>query len=58
MVKNLPADAGEANLIPVWGRSPGVGNATLLTLALPLTPNPNPNVLAWGISWKEEPGGP
>ena len=39
-VKNLPADAGEANLIPVWGRSPGVGNATLLILTLPLTPNP------------------
>ena len=45
MVKNLPADAGEASLIPMWGRSPGVGNAA------------HSSVLAWGISWKEEPGG-
>ena len=33
MVKNLPANAGnagDANLIPGWGRSPGVGNGNPL----------------------------
>ena len=27
MVKNLPANAGDTNLIPGSGRSPGVGNS-------------------------------
>ena len=44
-MKNLPGDAGEASLILVWGRSPGEGNAA------------HSSVLAWEISWKEEPGG-
>ena len=26
VVKNLPADAGDSDLIPGWGRSPGEGN--------------------------------
>ena len=26
MVKNLPADTGDAGLISGWGRSPGEGN--------------------------------
>ena len=30
VVKNLPANARDAGLIPVSGRSPGVGNGTLL----------------------------
>ena len=29
-VKNLPANAGEASLIPGLGRSPGEGNGNLL----------------------------
>ena len=29
-VKNLPASAGDACLIPGWGRSPGEGNGNLL----------------------------
>ena len=30
MVKNAPANAGDAGLIPGLGRSPGVGNSNLL----------------------------
>ena len=30
MVKNLPANAGDADSIPGWGRSPGEGNGNLL----------------------------
>ena len=30
MVKNLPANAGDTDLIPGLGRSPGVGNNNLL----------------------------
>ena len=30
MVKNLPANAGNVNLIPGSGRSPGEGNGKLL----------------------------
>ena len=30
MVKNLPANAGDAGSIPGLGRSPGVGNGNLL----------------------------
>ena len=29
-VKNLPANAGDASLIPGWGRSPGGGNGNPL----------------------------
>ena len=42
VVKNPPASAGDACLIPGWERSPGEGNG------FPL--------LAWEISWTEEPG--
>ena len=45
MVKNLPANAGEAGLTPGLGRSPGEGNAT------------HSSILAWEIPWTEEPGG-
>ena len=45
VVKNLPANAGEAGLIPGLGRSPGEGNAT------------HSSILAWEIPWTEEPGG-
>ena len=30
MVKNTPADAGDASLIPEWERSPGVGSGNSL----------------------------
>ena len=43
MVKNPPANAGEAGSIPGSGRSPG-GLAT------------HSSILAWRISWTEEPG--
>ena len=44
-VKNLPANAGRASLIPGSGRSPGEGNG-------------NPfSILAWEIPWTEKPGG-
>ena len=45
VVKNLPANAGDAGLIPVSGRSPGVGNSNPL------------HIIAWKISWTEKPGG-
>ena len=41
---NSLANAGDLVSIPGWGRSPGVGNAT------------HSNILAWEISWTEEPG--
>ena len=44
LVKNLPANAGDASLTPGSGRFPEVGNG-----------NP-PSILAWEISWAEEPG--
>ena len=45
VVKNLPANAGDAGWIPGWGRSPGGGNSTYS------------HILAWEIPWTEEPGG-
>ena len=56
VVKNLPANAGDAGSIPGSGRSPaerriltpvffGEGNGTPL------------RTLAWRIPWMEEPGG-
>ena len=42
VAKNLPANAGDAGLIPELVRSPGKGNG-------------NP-LLAWEIPWMEEPG--
>ena len=44
MVKNLPASAGDATLIPGLGRSPGKEMAT------------HSNILAWRNPWTEEPG--
>ena len=44
MVKNSP-NAGDAGLIPELRRSPEEGNGNLL------------HILAWKISWGEEPGG-
>ena len=46
MVKNLPANAGDAGLIPGLGRSPGEEMVT------------HSSILAWRILWTEEPGGP
>ena len=45
MVKNLPANAGDAGSIPELGRSLGKGMAT------------HSSFLAWIIPWTEEPDG-
>ena len=48
LVKNLPANAGDAKgpgSIPGSGRSAGEGNGN------------HSHILAWKISWIEEPGG-
>ena len=45
VVKNLPANAGDANLIPGWERSLEKKMAT------------HSSILAWEILWTEEPGG-
>ena len=48
LVKNLPANAGDAKgpgSIPGSGRSAGEGNGN------------HSHILAWIISWIEEPGG-
>ena len=44
VVKNLPANAGDANLIPGWERSLEKKMAT------------HSSILAWEILWTEEPG--
>ena len=44
MVKNPPANAGDPGSIPGLGRSPGEEMAA------------HSSVLAWQISWREEPG--
>ena len=45
MVKNLPANAGDAGSIPGLGRSLQKEMAT------------HSSILAWEIQWTEEPGG-
>ena len=45
VVKNPPANAGDTDLMPGSGRSPGEGNAT------------HSSILSWEIPWTEEPGG-
>ena len=45
MLKNLPANAGDAGLIPGLGRFPEEVKTTYST------------ILAWKMSWTEEPGG-
>ena len=44
-LKKPPANAGDTDSIPGVGRSPGEGMAT------------HSSILAWRISWTEEPGG-
>ena len=44
VVKNLPANAGDAGSIPGSERSPGVGNGN------------HSSIFAWEIPWTEEPG--
>jgi len=44
VVKNLPANAGDAGSIPGSERSPGVGNGN------------HSSIFAWEILWTEEPG--
>jgi len=46
VVKNPPANAGNAGLIPRLGRSPEKEMATYSS------------ILTWEIPWLEEPGGP
>ena len=48
VVKNPPAHGGDVGSIPGWGRSPGEGESN---------PLPHSSVLAWEISWAEEPSG-
>ena len=45
VVRNPPANAGDPDLIPGWGRSPGEGDD------IPSS------ILAWKIPWTKEPGG-
>ena len=45
VVKNLPANAGEADSIPGSGRSPEEEMA------------PHSSILAWEFPWTKEPGG-
>ena len=45
MVKNLPANVGDAGLISGSGRSPGEGNGNPLQFS------------CWKILWTEKPGG-
>ena len=45
VVKNPPANAGDAASVPGWGRSPGEGNGT------------HSSILAWKTPWTEEPAG-
>ena len=45
VVKNPPANAGDVDLIPGLGRFPGEGNGN------------HSSILAWKISWTEEPSG-
>ena len=45
MVKNLLLNAGDADLIPRLGRSPGEGNGR------------HSSILAWRFPWTEDPGG-
>ena len=45
VVKNLPANAGDAGSIPGWERSPEEEKET------------HSSILAWEISWTEDPGG-
>ena len=49
LVKNLPANKGDAGLIPGSGRSPGEGMETF-----PM--ETHSSILAWNISWTEESG--
>ena len=44
VIKNRPANAGDAGSIPGLGRSPGEGMTT------------HSSILAWEIPWTEEPG--
>ena len=45
VLEKLPASAVDTNLVPGSGRSPGGGSG-----------NPHSSILAWRISWTEEPG--
>ena len=55
---NLPANAGDAGLIPGWGTSPGEGNSNPLQYScLEKETAVYSSILAWRFPWTEEPGG-
>ena len=47
MVKNLPASAGDPEMIQSLGQEDPLGKEMAVHFS----------ILAWGISWTEEPGG-
>ena len=51
-VKNLPANAGETRDV---GSTPGSGRRGLPSLEEEMATHPS--ILAWRITWTEEPGG-
>ena len=51
VLKNLPANAGDAGSIPGPGRSPGEGNGKPRQYSCL-----DMSILAWEIPWKEKPG--
>ena len=69
VVKNLSDNAGDAGLIPVWGKFPGVGNGnplrysclqnSILCTEFTLTGEgmaTHSSIRVWKIPWTEKPG--
>ena len=54
MVENLPANPGDVGSVPVLGGPPGEGNGNPLQHSFFFF---HSSILAWKISWTEEPGG-
>ena len=57
VVKNLPANAGDAGSIPGSGRSPAERNSNSLQYSSEKAMAPHSSTLARRIPWMEEPGG-
>ena len=57
VVKNLPANAGDAGSIPGSGRSPAERNSNSLQYSSEKAKAPHSSTLARRIPWMEEPGG-
>ena len=49
VIKNMPANAGDVDLIPGWGRSPGEGNGN--TLKYSCLSNPMDRGIWWLYPW-------